>query len=261
MSEIPTPEITKYIQEKKDATTPLIKLFVLINKIREKSGQLKIINKELVPEGPWLLISNHFGGRGMDLFALDEKIRIVAGKTANWDRTSIHRALMRGINAAEITESLANTAGEERKQLMDRVPPYDLKMYKQVSATEEKIDFSDLKKIIKQIDVIVSILASGGKIAMFPEGLKQFEDKLHKAYRGFVVIAERYKKLTKKELTIIPVGMSKDSQTVVSVGSPFSLTENNTQENDVDWSMYHIARLLPKAQRGEYKNIPESLKP
>ena len=252
-----------HLQERPGETAPIAKLLVWFNKVREQSSQLKIINKELIPtQGPYLLISNHFGGRGLDLFALDEQIRIVTGQTANWDNTSIHRAIMNGIGAVPIIESLANTTGEERDRLMGRLPTeLDRKIFERVEALESaESSLERGMKLIKQIRVIVDVLADGGKVAIFPEGLKQFKDELHQAYRGFLIIAERYKKLTDKDLLIVPVGMTKNNlQTVLNVGLPFSLAENNTKEDDLDWSMYQIARLLPEQQRGVYKAIPKSL--
>ena len=41
------------------------------------------------------------------------------------------------------------------------------------------------------------------------------------------------------------------------VGKPLLLNDNNSDANDTDWCMTHVAGMLPEEQRGYYKEMVE----
>ena len=246
-----------HLQGKLDKTAWLSKIFAHINEKRIKNDQLKIIGKDNLPKkGPYLIICNHFGGRAANLFALDEEIRMVAGKAANWDRP-IFKQVMLGIGALQATESFANLGKEEWEGLIERTPSIDKSIYEKVKDNQTN-SFDRTKEVAQQLKSIVAVLANGGKVAIFPEGLKHWEDQLHKGYGGYVKIAELYERLTGERLTIVPVAMNEDAgKATVTVGNSFTFSKERNKAENADLGMFEIAKLLPEEKRGEYRDIPQ----
>ena len=118
----------------------------------------------------------------------------------------------------------------------------------------------------------VALLARGDVICIFPEGLwldpKGFalnpreNPKMKQGYAGFELIARQYKKLTGKDLPILPTAFAENkdsSESGLRVGEPVVLGDNKTEFGDADWCMAQIAKMLPEEQRGYYKDIVEEL--
>jgi hypothetical protein len=76
---------------------------------------------------------------------------------------------------------------------------------------------------------------------------------LYKAYDGFSIVAEQYKKLTGEDVPIVPISFfEEDGQKEVKIGEMSTLRDNDTDLSNADWYMQQVAEMLPEEQRGYY---------
>lgn len=219
--------------------------------------------KENLPEkGPFLVIVNHFGGETPALLELfkDYDTHIAAAKEVHWKRSPIRPWLLRKMRMISVEESLVHLSLEEKEELLKRVPGPKARKegYARVIEREKMGQVPTNIEFIRQS---VALLSRGDVVAMYPEGLILYggEKKLNQGYGGLEVVIKEYKKVTGKELPIVPVGVFEESGEKkkktkrVKVGKPLLLSNNKTELSGTDWCMSHLARLLPEEQRGYYR--------
>lgn len=241
---------------------PVRSVLGLVNKIRGYKTDSE--EEQNIPKsGPFLVISNHFGGEsGIQLGLLkDHNAHLVASETLNWQRSGARNWLLKKMGFLSVRESLQNLDDQEKKELMMRVPGRAKKGYQQVIEREAAGDTLVPRKNIQQI---VATLVHGDPVVMFPEGLFMYMDQpgLQKGYEGMEVIAREYKRVTGKDLPILPTAITKNGEgelgkKQIRVGTLFTLSENQSVESSTDWAMRRVANLLPEAEKGHYPNQPQ----
>ncbi len=216
----------------------------------EKIGRFNIEGREKIPaQGPCLMVANHtrFFDEGK-LAAISGRAVKVIGADMHFDHP-IKRFLMRKIGVIEVPATLSNLSREEKQSLMERVPKGARAYYQKVLDRDEKGTL-ERKALRAFLETTTASLVNGDAVAFFPEGLWLYEGhKLRKAYPGIEAIAKQYKKLTGKDLPIVPVGIT---DTAIKVAQPMALGKDQTV-HDV---MKEVARCLPETARGYYAETP-----
>lgn len=228
--------------------------------------------KENIPEdGPFLVISNHFGPETGTIIKnfKDYNLRMVIGKQIWWERSSLHKWFFKKMGMISANESLTNISKEEKEAALARQDAYGQKVFRKIIDQEERGNKPFDTDFIRQS---VALLSRGDVICMLPEGLwlnpegsalnPREKAEMKQGYGGFELIARQYKKLTGKDLPILPTAFVDDKTTgkkEFHVGAPLILEENDSGLNNTDWCMAHIAKMLPESQRGYYKEATETL--
>ena len=216
----------------------------------EKIGRFNVEGREKIPaQGPCLLVANHtrFFDEGK-LAAISGRAVKVIGADMHFDHP-IKRFLMRKIGVIEVPATLSHLSREEKQSLMERVPKGARAYYQKVLDRDEKGTL-ERKALRAFLETTTASLVNGDAVAFFPEGLWLYEGhKLRKAYPGIEAIAKQYKKLTGKDLPIVPVGIT---DTAIKVAQPMALGKDQTV-HDV---MKEVARCLPETARGYYAETP-----
>lgn len=240
---------------------PVRSILGLVNKIRGYKTDPEE-ERNIPKSGPFLVISNHFGGEsGIQLGLLkNHNAHLVASETLNWQRSGARNWLLKKMGFLSVRESLQNLDDQEKNELMTRVPKRAQTGYQQVIEREAAGDTLVPRKNIQQI---VATLVHGDPVVMFPEGLFMYKDQpgLQKGYGGMEIIAREYKRVTGKELPILPTAITKNGEgelgrKQIRVGAPFTFSENQGQESNTDWAMQRVASLLPEAEKGYYRESP-----
>lgn len=229
-------------------------------KAQEMLGKLRIEGRENIPtQGPFLVVSNHSGGETPFIFGLfgHLPLRVAAAKEVHVNRSgALSRWVFRNIfKAIPCKESLAHLTDEQKHALVEKAPAHQRSAFQRVIEQEHVNRAEEDTAFIRSA---VACLARGDVVAMFPEGLFTFEGRsLREAYPGGELIARQYKKLTGQDLTIVPVGITPTNATI---GKPIALSQNDTELSGTEWTMGHIASLLPERDRGHYTNAANTIR-
>lgn len=215
----------------------------------ETLGVFKIRGREHVPPaGECVLVSNHT--RFFDeskLFALLNRPAHILGADMHFAANPIQRWFMYAIGAIEVKSTLRNLSETEKAEVLQRAPGGAKAYYTKVIARDRKpLDRETLRAHRESLQTTVAVLLKGEPVILFPEGLWLYEGgKMRKAYGGIEHIAQEYRRVTGKDLPIVPVGITKGSATA---GKPVVLGEGQSV-HDV---MKKVAELLPENERGYY---------
>lgn len=231
----------------------------------------EIEGKENIPEGECLVVCNHFGGGGMGMGDTEsimstfkeKNIHVGIGKNIWWDKSPLLRWVFKKMGGIPIDESLANLTEEQKQEVLERqTEKAKKKIYGGIIEREKKGRPATNIDFVRQS---VAALSRGDAVSVYPEGLwlnpeGPFREKqeLKQGYRGIELVAREYKKVTGKELKIVPTTFIEDRKTgnrKFVIGEPLELEDNNTELNDTDWVMTHVAKMLPQEQRGYYKDM------
>lgn len=216
-------------------------------------GLFKIRGREHIPStGECILVSNHT--RFFDeskIFALLNRPAHILGADMHFGMSPIHRWFMNKIGAIEVRSTLGNLSEEEKNALLERTPKGARAYYQKViDRDREPMNATAMRSHRETLQSTIAVLLKGEPVILFPEGLWLYEggkegEKMRKAYGGIEHIAREYRRLTGKELPIVPVGITKGSATA---GESVVLGEGQSV-HDV---MRKIAELLPEDERGYY---------
>lgn len=248
--------VEKYIPATMRSVSALTSLHTMISRgmgewWKRKPEGFAVEGKENIPQdGPMLVIANHyrFADETRIRAAMDRPTYVVAADI-HFGGSPIKRWFLEKLGFLEVKSSLTNLSTEEKAQLLENVPPHERGYYEQVVKRDEKPGMADQRKFIRQA---VALLAKGEPVTVFPEGLWLFEEdhkpekKMRQAYSGIELIAREYKKVTGKELPILPVVITDGG---VDIQPPMELGDGGTV-HDV---MKVIAAELPEEERGFYK--------
>lgn len=250
--------IPDYLRGKKESGSFLNMAmgFFLRNRF-EKRGE-----ENLPKEGPFITICNHFGGETGPLLASlgNRDVHVTADKELNWKRSSFRSWLLKKMGMIAVDGSLENLSPQEQEQLIERVPKGSRREgYKRVMQKGKTGGVATNVDFIRQS---IALLSRGDVVAVYPEGLFLYENekKLHKGYQGIEVIARRYKELTGKDISIVPIAIFQQEgqkRKTVSIGEPIKMDDNKTELSGTDWCMEHLAQLLPEEQRGYYSETAD----
>ena len=223
-------------------------IFQILNTL----GMFRIKGREHVPEaGGFVMVSNHT--RFFDeskLFAfLDRSAHIIAADM-HFDANPLQRWFMEKIGAIEVKSTLNHLSIAEKEELLTRVPKGAQEYYRKVIARDAEL--TNAKSLGTQREMLrstVAVLIKREPVILFPEGLWLYEPGhvMRKAYAGIEMVAREYRRVTGKDLPIVPVGITSGQATA---GKSVVLEAGQTV-HDI---MRNVAALLPEAERGYYED-------
>ena len=217
---------------------------------------MKEARESLPKEGPFLVVANHSGGETGPLLALlkDYDAHIAAAEELNFNRSKFRSWLLKKLRMIPIKESLSDLTDDGKRELLGRVPARARGGYEKVVERERDGDVVMNNDFLRSS---VALLSRGDVVVTFPEGLFLYDGKrsLRKAYGGVELIAKRYKRLTGKDLPIVPVaivpgGAEAGGKRRVAVGEPVTLVGEKV--GGIDSVMKKLAELMPESLRGYY---------
>jgi len=202
-----TPEERKQLQQKyieqylpaylktQREPAPSQKAVFLFFKLKELLGIFRTKGQEHIPQsGPYLVVSNHFGGETGKLLHMfgKHKIHIMAGTESNWNRSSAREKLLQGLGMLKIDESLAHLSDQQKQELLTRVPQRSRGAYERIIQSEKE---GHVPVNIENVRAAVAALVRGEPVAIFPEGLFAYDKKpqFRQAYAGLELICDEYK--------------------------------------------------------------------
>lgn len=242
----------EYLKKQRKGTL-LNRVLQLINRLRGFEPSCEDAER-LPKQGPFLVVSNHFGGETPILLGLCSgyDVHLVASEELNWKRSSFRAWLMRKLRMISVKDSLNLLSEKEKEELLKRVPKRGQKGYRLIIQREKRGYIPDNRDYIEQS---LALLSRGDVLVIYPEGLFLYNGKkeLHQGYRGLELIAKYYEESTSQKLLIVPVAILSEKNQQgrrIRIGKPLLLSKNQT----TDWVMTHLAQLLPEDQRGFYKN-------
>ncbi|MDO8571984.1 MAG: lysophospholipid acyltransferase family protein [bacterium] len=242
--------LPEYLKRQK-GKSPVVALMSAIFTIKELLGRFAVKGRERIPSsGPYLVVSNHFGGETGKLLHVfgKDKVHIMAGSESNWKRSGFRNKLLQNMGMLPIDESLAHLSAQEKQALLDRTPQRSRGAYERIIQRE---DSGRMPLNTENIRAAVAALLKGEPVAIFPEGLFTYDGKkqLRKAYPGLELICAEYKRITGHDLPIVPTAVRKNE---VLIGKPVLLSEDTKQKQGTDSVMKQLAGLLPEHERGVY---------
>lgn len=233
------------------------------------SGKCEKEGTEKIPErGPYIVVGNHFGGGDaeavLDTFK-DTNLHFAIAKEMWWNSNPIQRWLLKKFGMIPIEESLSNLSEQEKEEALKRQGGNGKKVFRKIIDREKMGGVPANVEFVRQA---VALLSRGDSVGVYPEGLwlrpegigklSREHKEMKQGYRGIELIANQYRKLTGKELLIIPTAYIEDAKTKTRkliVGQQLKLSENDTDLNGTDWAMTRVAEMLPEEQRGYYKSL------
>ena len=226
------------------------KISAVVMQMLDRIGKIKFVGAERVPQtGGFVMIANHtrFFDEAKLLSLIGRPAHIVAADM-HAEVSIFHKWFMKAIGTLEVDSTLKNVPEDQLEDLMARVPKGAQAYYKKViNRDRETKSLKTGRELIKFLKSTTALLIKGEPVILFPEGLWLYEGNvMRKAYGGAEFIAKEYKRVTGKNLPIVPVGISDGK---VTVGETIALQNNET----IDDVMYKIADLLPEEERGYYK--------
>lgn len=226
--------------------------------------EAEVTGLEKLPEnGPFIVVANHFNVKETEAvlsLLKDYDAHIVASEKVHGEHPfrKIGLNVLRGISSPE---SLAHLTVEEKQSLLARIPDdFVRQKYEEIIEREESGDL-DKAGLLQFVKGSVALLARGDVLVIYPEGLWLYDGEgseprsraLYKGYGGFDIIARQYKKLTGENVPIVPMSVfEEEGKRKISIGTPSTTNENDSDFSDTDWYMRQIAEMLPKEQRGYY---------
>lgn len=215
---------------------------------------METARKRLPKSGPFLVVSNHSGGETGALLALlkNQDAHIAAGEELNFKRSRFRAWLLRKLRMIPVKESLSGLTGQEKTELLERVPERAKAGYQAVIERETRGEMTINNNFLRSA---VALLTRGDVVVAFPEGLFLYDGKksLRKAYGGVELLAKRYKQLTGQDLTIVPVAIipsdkERNRKRNIKVGDTFTLNESQK----TDYMMERLAKIMPEELKGYY---------
>jgi len=210
--------------------------------------------REALPaDGPFLVVANHAGGESPVLMKLlkEYDTHLAAGAELNFERSGLRKWLLGKMRMIPVRESLSNLDDEEKSELLDRVPGTKRQVaYAKIMAREHDGGVAANTEFVKQA---VALLSRGDVVVMFPEGLFLYDDNkgLRKAYAGVELVAREFKRLTGRDLPVVPVAVWKNAEGKhIEVGDALKLDKH--KGTDTTAVMRRLAELLPDELRGAY---------
>lgn len=232
------------------------------------SRGVAVEGKENIPQEECLVICNHFGGDSESIMKAfeDKNIHFGVAKNIWWDRGPIFRWFLKKLGTIPIDESLSNLTEEEKEAALKRQDGFGQKVFRKI------IDREKAGQMPTNIDFVrqsVAALLKGDAVGVYPEGLWldpqpgiREKQEMKQGYRGIELVASQYRKVTGRDLKIVPTALVEDRKTGkrdLVIGKPLSLEDNDTDLSGTDWCMAHVASMLPEEQRGYYKELVKEI--
>jgi len=243
--------IPPYLKNKQDREPLAVRLYGMF----ASAEGMKEAREALPKDGPFLVVANHSGGESPVILSLlkEYDAHIAAGEELNFNRSGFRKWLLEKMRMLPVRESLANLNDKEKAELLERVPGEKRKAaYRQIVEREKDGGAAANKEFIK---ATVALLSRGDVVAMFPEGLFLYDDNkgLRQAYGGVELIAREYKRLTGKDLPIVPVSVWSNAEGKrIEVGEAITLERGDKALSGTERIMRELAELLPEDLHGAY---------
>jgi 1-acyl-sn-glycerol-3-phosphate acyltransferase len=260
ITKVPTEkEISAYVEKNLPANfksvSALTKFHMSVSRLMGGWWKMRegfnVEGKEHIPDyGPLLVVANHYR------FADETRVRAVidrptyvAAADLHFEGSPVKKWLLEKMGFLRVESTLSGLNKEEKTALLNNVPAHERAYYQKVADRDEKPSLSAQRQFLR---TVVALLAKGEPVTVFPEGLWLFEEggkpekKMRKAYSGIDVVAREYKKVTGKELPILPLAITDGGVEVLEV---MNLSEGET----IHKVMEEISKHLPEEERGYYK--------
>lgn len=214
-----------YFREEDDFSV----LYKLLKKIKSNLVE-ETIGRENISEGANLFIAKH--NEGDDIWrliiALNRKIHIIASETIHWEDSfsfGARKKMMQQLEMLTIRETFSNIPPERWQEVVQKAPLLEKSAHKKIATRKEVLGGGNILNI-KQI---IATLADNRNVEAFIDGpWSRLDDDQRISYAGYGLIAKLYKKLTKKDLNILPVIFR--GKTVI-IGEGFNLSGSENREN------------------------------
>lgn len=221
--------------------------------------------KNLPKSGPFIVVANHFNVKETEILLAMLKnydAHVVAAEKVHGEHP-IRKIGLRAIRGVTTPETLVHLSLQQKEELLSRVSDDFVKEKYQEIIDRETAGEVDRSGLLKFIRSSVALLSRGDVLIIYPEGLWLYDGgngaprshSLYKGYGGFDVIAEQYKKLTSEDVPIVPISFyEQGGKKEIRIGTPSTISDNDTELSDTDWYMRKIAGMLPEEQRGYYRD-------
>lgn len=216
----------KYIPEHIQGKPPL--LYTIYKKlggmfVREVRG------KENVPEEAALFISTHRGGEsGRLMAALDRPVHIAAAEVINWKDT-VKAFFMRKLQMIPVRETFSQLTRDQQKRVVDHIPNIFSglkKRHKEAMQVKASLGGGN----IRNIKTMAALLLDGRDVAIFSEGPFSFlKEDDRQSYAGFSLVAREYKRMTGKNIPVVPVGIRNSR---VAFGESFTIDQEKKMTHE-----------------------------
>ena len=228
-SEIVQKEISNYIEKNIPSYLQSQNPSLVYKIFKKLSGLMvkEVIGKENLPANSKLYIANHRGEEsGKLIAALDKPVHVVSAERVNWKNGEAFRWLSEKLGMVPVRETLSNLTDEQKEAVLEKVRFSEKKAHEEVAFGKPVMGGGN----IKNIKAMVALLLRGDDVAIFAEGLlSRLKNDERKAYAGFALIAREYKRISGKDLDIIPTGIRKGK---VKFGEKFNIDQTGKQSKE-----------------------------